>query len=472
MRTQRLSFRGIARGNDLFAFDVLPDIGELITQRPAIRDYWKALRASPKGGESNAMCLVLGTEAPPASLFPQIKKVPGGSTSGVGLVSFNKSAFWSHGWKNNENAPVSREAAEACATALNRLLDPAPPDPHTPGQTLPKRHLRLSADTVVAYWAPGKAGNEVCSVFGGLLEANPQEVGELYRSIWRGKPPRLDDPGAFYALTLTGTQGRAVVRDWFESTVGQVLANVAAYFRDIDIVRNTPKPKNSELPPQLPLPLLLESLAVRGKGDSIPAPLSAQFFRAGLSGQPFPFSVLQRAVERARAEIGSTEWKDLARRDARAALIKAVLNRRKTTTEVKRDMDPNNREPGYLMGRLLAVVERMQQLALGDVNATVIDRYFSGASATPGAVMPRLLKNMRHHASKAKDQDGKGGTARWLDKEADAILSDLASFPAYLPIEQQGLFVLGYHHERHWLWLKKEDREALASAEQSNDNEQ
>ena len=120
-------------------------------------------------------------------------------------------------------------------------------------------------------------------------------------------------------------------------------------------------------------------------------------------------------------------------------------------------MDTNNREPGYLLGRLLAVVERAQQEALGDINATVIDRYFSGASATPASVFPRLLKSMRNHIRKAKDAERKRGAAIWLDLQADEIMADLTDFPAFLPIEQQGLFILGYHHQRHELWKKKDN---------------
>ena len=86
------------------------------------------------------------------------------------------------------------------------------------------------------------------------------------------------------------------------------------------------------------------------------------------------------------------------------------------------------------------------------------DRYFSGASATPGAVFPRLLKNMRHHISKARDGNY-AGTAIWLDRQADEIASQISTFPSFLPLPQQGLFILGYHHQRHALWQKKQSNE-------------
>ncbi|MFO7898873.1 MAG: type I-C CRISPR-associated protein Cas8c/Csd1 [Planctomycetota bacterium] len=461
--------------NDLFAFVYAPDVDALVTNRPKVRDYWKELRTQEgEGQEGVNQCLVTGDPfTGEVGNFPPLKRVPGGTSSGVGIVSFNANAFESYGWSGNENAPVSRDAAETCATALNRLLHPAYPDPQQPDQPLPERRYVLSDDTVVCFWSADDRGDELCNALVPVLEANEEEVGNVYRSVWQGRPPDIDDPSAFYALVLKGAQGRATVQDWFESTVEQVVQNVAQHFADLAIVRNVPKPKKRGLPPQLPLRLLLESLATRGDRAQIPAHLAAQVFDAAVRGTLYPFSVLTRAIERSRAEVGRSDWADLNRRDARAALIKAVLNRRKrrmpeTTLykEVTSEMDPKNQSPGYLLGRLLAVIERMQQTALGDVNASVVDRYFSGASATPAAVFPRLLKNLRHHARKAKDNDQTSGTAGWLDKQADEIASGLDGFPAHLDLEQQGLFVLGYHHQRHWLWMSKEDRAAAeANAE-------
>lgn len=212
----------------------------------------------------------------------------------------------------------------------------------------------------------------------------------------------------------------------------------------------------------MPLTVLLRSLAVFGRYDEIPPHVASEMTAAALTGRPYPLTVLHRAIERTRAEIGDSSWIGIERRDARAALIKAVLVRN-FKKEVKKEMDPNNREPGYLLGRLLAVIERLQQEALGDVNTSVIDRYFSGASASPGSIFPRLLKNMRNHIRKAKDSDQKRGTAFWLDKQADEIMSGITEFPSFLPIEQQGLFILGYHHQRNDLWKKKGTKETDSS---------
>jgi CRISPR-associated protein Csd1 len=364
---------------------------------------------------------------------------------------------------------VSFNVAEACGTALSRLLDPAFPDPVQPGQTLARRHIRLSADTVVCYWTAGGSVNEFCSVFDALLQSNPERVGELYRSIWKGRISDIHDETPFYALTISGALGRAAVRDWIESTVERVGRNLAAHFRDIEILRNTPKPKGRELPPQMPISDLLA--ATVPDGSAAPGPLVRDVVEAVIEGYVYPFALLQKAILRERAEIGRDEWLNHVRRDARAAIIKAVLNRRKrfhqeTTDyeEIKTAMDPGNNSEGYTLGRLMAVLERLQQAALGNVNASLVDRYFSGASATPKSAFVRLLRNARHHVSKACGNPQSSGIAFLLDRLIDDLAGrfspERAGFPAHLDLEQQGLFVLGYHQMRHWLWMNNEEREA------------
>jgi len=456
--------------NDLFAFVYAPDKDVLITEREKVRDEWRRQRSAVADDSgNNPVCLVSGERSSPAKLVPGIKRVPGGSTSGVALISFNTNAFESYGWDGNENAPISRDAAEACSTALNRLLDPAYPDPKQPGQALPKRNLLLSSDTVVCYWSAEKDDAGFSSAFGGLFSANEEEVGELYRSIWRGRPPEMDDPSAFYALTLTGTQGRAVVRDWFASTVSEVARNLARHFQDFLIVRNAPPPKGQSLPPHIPLGMVVESLAdpTRSRKDGVPAPLAAALVHSAYGGLPYPLAGLQRAIQRYRMELGneydeSGGWMTKHWNDARAAIIKAVLTRN-YRMEVLPDMDPNNLNHGYVLGKLMAVLERIQSEALGNPNASVIDRFFSGASACPKAVFVRLLKSARHHVRKVQDDKGKGGFVFLLDRLVDELANCFDpkhnGFPSSLTLEQQGLFVLGYHQMRKWLWMKRDERE-------------
>lgn len=132
-------------------------------------------------------------------------------------------------------------------------------------------------------------------------------------------------------------------------------------------------------------------------------------------------------------------------------------------------MDPTCDRPGYLLGRALAYMERLQQVAMGDLNASVVDKFFSAASATPRAVFPRLAKSAQHHARKAKDDDKKKGYAASLERKIDELFSHFdvreGGFPTHLSLEEQGLFVLGFHQQRHDLRPgKKKERDDQAPA--------
>ncbi|MCL1903960.1 MAG: type I-C CRISPR-associated protein Cas8c/Csd1, partial [Oscillospiraceae bacterium] len=319
---------------DLFAFVYEPDDDILMTEREKIKNYWKRLRSpgDTNPTEHNRQCLVTGNDCGKIGLFPLIKKIPGGTTSGVGLVSFNAKAFESYGWSSNENAPVCREAAEACSTALNRLVDPAPLNPNDPSTTLPRQNVKLSANTVACYWNRGKSKFS-CEV-GGLFGPDPEKIGELYRSIWKGKMPSIEENDEFYALTITGTQGRAILRDWFESTIDQVQEKLCLYFKDIEISRNNRSLKNFGIPHAINF--LLEAIAdpAKNRAETVPGHLAGALWNAAFSGHLYPETILQRAVERYRCEIGKCNdeedgWITRERCDARAALIKAVLNRKK-----------------------------------------------------------------------------------------------------------------------------------------------
>jgi CRISPR-associated protein Csd1 len=91
----------------------------------------------------------------------------------------------------------------------------------------------------------------------------------------------------------------------------------------------------------------------------------------------------------------------------------------------------------------------MQRQALGRRNATIVDKYYGAASATPAAVFPTLMSLCRKHSRKAKD--ARPGAVVNREREIDVILEKLKQVPRHLGLADQGMFVLGYHHQRHAL---------------------
>ena len=109
-------------------------------------------------------------------------------------------------------------------------------------------------------------------------------------------------------------------------------------------------------------------------------------------------------------------------------------------------------DTAYSVGRLFAVMEALQQKANG--TATIRSRYFASASANPKLVFPTLLSLAQHHIVKAE-------TGKHYDKRMERILSVIEWFPTSLDLEEQGKFILGYYHEREYLYMKKEGKEKL-----------
>ena len=486
------------KGNDLIAFSYQME-ESFVHQRPDVVDYWRNIKADNQELQDDFICLISGEFCTPVKKHKKLKNVPQKKIGDIALAPCNQPAFESYGWKEAANAMVGEESSDLAMTALNRLLHPNPPDPHDPNQTLSKQNVHLSFDTVACYWTRNKSA--LSDSFGLAIEvdeekveAKSMQVTEMYKSLWKGIPYELAKPDEFYSLVLSGGQGRATVRDWIESNTQHVVDSLAQYFADLKIERCCPSPKKGKHPESFSLPLLLESLAdpKDRRKEGIPSAIGAQFYRASIDKNLlFPQLAFSRAILRYRAELGKEgdEKKGLVHKnwnDARTAIIKAYLNRKHRKElkekEVLEKMNPNCADKGYLLGQLMSVLEKLQTEALGSVNASIVDRYFAGASASPKSVFGSLLRNARHHARKAKDKEDKW----WITERLEGLIDQLCSqfeiclqdtenpravfengFPAYLSQEQQGMFVLGYHQMRKWLkWKTKEEQDAWNAVHQ------
>jgi len=466
--------RDRVNSNDLFCFsidDPADRSAGRAHERPAVRRAWQHLRARPSvGDQAKSTCVVCGEKCVPLSAHPQIKRVPGGSTSGIALVSFNSPAFLSLGFEGSHNAPICAPCADAYTTALNRLFHPAYPKPGgMVGEVLPRRSFPLSADTSVIYWAAGDS--KVIDEFGDLAYADESKADALFNSVYEGAESVLDDPTAFHALIVTGGQGRATLRGYHQTTVGDAARALQLYFQDVDIVPRFPR-----APKRLALRALIRCLAPRGKDDNIDPSLAGQLFLAIMKGSPFPVAVLRAAVQRVRHEPESPERGEHKHTRERLALIRAYLNRRfrandptvrsLLTEEVKFMLDPSCRDNAYCLGRLFAVLEKLQAEAIGNINATIADRYYGAASATPVAVFGTLMRKAQHHLPKME-----GHFYQTTIQGIVGLLEPANAFPKTLSLEKQGLFALGYYHQRAKLWPSKTGEKTNAaptSAEISN----
>lgn len=424
--------KSLAR-NDNFAFEHADDPNRLITERLSVI---ACLTPSTKN-KAGIMCLASGQPGTAARKHPLLKNL---SDKQVPLISFKPSASHSYGLKGNANAPISEGSSEAIAAALNRLLADFYPNPVNPTERLPCRRLRIAPNSALLFWC--EESEEAADCFGDALQ-DPNKVAFLFKAMQTGKQPAFESTKGFYALALAGEIGRAKVRSWFETTVRDALGAVRQHFEDTLVVSGREHP-------HFPLWRMLQSLAPLGDSKRLPPRIAAELTEAVITNRPYPKIVLDQAVRRIRVEKEKVP-------PERAALIKGYLlrlRRHRSEThipEVKPDMDPTITNVAYRLGRLFAVLERAQEDAVNP-QATIRDRYFASASATPVLVFPRLLRGAQPHLSKARS----GSYFQKLIGEILDPVEPLKAFPGHLTLEEQGLFAVGYFQQRQAFFAKRE----------------
>ena len=405
--------------------------------RPEIREAWVRHLESSEGGEKG-MCLVTGEIASIPATHPKIKGVVGAQTAGASLVSFNFDAAKSFGKEQNLNSPVSERAAFAYTTALNHLLAPDSP-----------RKLRVGETTVV-FWAdaPGEAESFYSFSMGGKSAEDDDLVRRLegyLAAVARGEyPEELGDAKTpFYVLGLSPNAARLSVRFWHVSTVGKMAENLGNHYRALALQRRF------DSDPEHPSPWqLLRDLAPQRDSRNLSPLLLGQFVRSVSQGLPYPQTLLSAAIGRIRA--------DKEVNYLRTAVIKAFMIRN-NNEEITMALNKENRETGYLLGRLFATLERTQNTALGNVNASVRDKYFASAAATPGLVFPILIQNAQHWLSKiSKNKEKLARYYNGIIMEIVGGLDDAKGYPKTLQLGAQGLFTIGYYQQMQDFFTKKE----------------
>ncbi len=425
----------------------LAGVPGFIHDRPAARKAWEVCLAS-RGVDDLGQCLVSGYEQQPiARLHPSIKGVRDAQSSGASIVSFNLSAFGSYGKEQSFNAPVSQKAAFAYTTALNALL------------ARDSRQKITIGDATYVFWAA--CSNPVESIFADLFDPSTEtkegpenqddqqttgQVRDLLKAIRDGRRaidflPGLDEDVQFFILGLSPNAARLSIRFWEANSLGTLLTRVGKHYAHLDIVRQFDS--EPEFPP---LWRLLCQIACLGKTENIPPVLAGGMARAILTGGIYPQNLLPVVLERIRAEHNVTYF--------RAALLKAFLVRNKRM-EVSVSLDVNRTDRPYLLGRLFAVLEKAQEEAIPGANATIKDRYLASAAATPAQVFHMLLKNSANHIAKLKKDQEKKGRAFHFDFMTQEIISGFSDYPKTMKAEEQGLFMIGYYHQRKDFYTKK-----------------
>jgi CRISPR-associated protein Csd1 len=401
--------------------------GKLLTDLPEVRQFWIGRQDSEADEKSNleARCIVCGEERPVARIHP-VELVLGGNR--VKLVSGNEKAFLSYGLEQSEIAPMCQPCARTYGEALRYLLSD---DAH---------HFRLG-DVTWLYWTREPSDLDP---FGALAEANPRDVENLLDAARRGTAPAHLKNNDFYALACTANVSRLAVRSWLTESVAEVQQRLGEYFARMELTGRDGEARHHNV-------FALAGATVRELRD-LPPRVVPDLIEHALTGRTLPRTLLHRTLQRARAEGRITH--------PRAALIKLVLLSNQPDHQppmIDDTLTTSHERPAYQCGRLLALLENIQDTALDNPNTTLVDRYFGTASTAPASVFGNLLRNAQSHLSKLRRDESTKGLHHYFQDELGAVMSRLDGFPRTLGAEDQGLFALGYYQQRHASGKKQDD---------------
>ena len=388
-------------------------------------------------------CLVTGELDEPSRLEPDIKGVRDANPTGAHIVAVNNKisssgnggatpAFASFMKEQGANSPIGKTASLAYTTALNTLLS---------------TRKMLVGDATVVFWSEKKTSleDEFLDLFGEPAKDNPDKgvatVERLLSSVKTGAFTHDPDTTRFYVLGLAPNSARIAVRFWHSGTVAEMERRFADWFENLRIV-HAPHEKEHLSLMQLLLAVSPYNKDYKKWKENIPPNLAGAVMRSILEGAPYPATLLSSALVRIKAERKVSY--------PRAKLIKAFLNHNKER-KLTVSLDKENTNVGYRLGRLFAVLEKIQEEANPGINATIRDKFYASASSTPNAVFGNLMRLKNHHLGKLSQ-----GRSIYFEKLLGEVIAEVPSFPAHLSLDEQGDFAIGYYHQRQDFFTKKE----------------
>jgi CRISPR-associated protein Csd1 len=470
--------------------------GGALVERGAVQTFWRrhyqeAFAARMEGylGE----CLISGKTGAIAPTHEKIKGVTSlGGRAEVGLMSFDKEAFRSYGWEQNQNSPVSPDRAMAYVLALNDLLG-------SDEARIGKGRRKDIAGVGFLTWLRDPADFDALDI---MERADPKEVGALLKFDPRADP----DANRFYLVGVSGNGARLRVRYWVTESLPMVKENLKNWHQQLRVSYpwdNAPparlrqlldaihrKSKSQARGTNSRVEAHAETAAQRKRNP--PAHDTIALLRRGLEGasQPLGYGMLAAALIRLRHPGGNTpepKGKEnspfsLQKLRIPMGLIRMCLNdiaRPKGKKEMSEGLDQSCNLPAYVCGRLMAEYENLQSTTSrraegGEVNSTVTDRFFSLASTYPAAAFSKIIDLGQKHLKKLRRFDAAAAFSierRLMEINKLLQPSENGAYPANLSLEGQGLFALGYYHQKAWSRAQAKDHKQSSDATNENTEE-
>lgn len=441
----------------IFALDGRPEC-KLHKDKAVLAKYEglmaKAAAETAESDDGIMMCPIEGERLRAARIHDKIKGIKGGNSVGAVLVNFNSSAFESYGKSQSMNSGISEKAMKKYTSSLNKLLAD------------PMHHI-YSDDMTVVFFAMKHDDKAECDLFSDYLnssnavtedstKADVKAVSEnIYHKGQTGNAQALDkdvDNGVdFFVAGFTPNSSRICQKFMVRNKFGKIIDNVKQHQQDMAICGS-----NGEIP----LWRINKELVSPNSANAISPALQSDIFQAILNGTNYPYTLLETVVRRVCTDSDTDSNNKIKINEVRAGLIKAFINRKARINGDKEEitvaLNPENKNPAYLCGRLFAVLEKIQ-LEAADVklNRTIKDAYFSSASSRPALIFPRLIDLSKFHLNKLSE-----GRAIYFSKLIDEIMDNIEdNLPANLSLIDKGNFQVGYFHQNSYFFTKKDKNE-------------
>lgn len=451
-------------GNHLVAFRCA---GRFLHTGMSAQRFWAEEAERRKGSTRSGLCLVCGRPGRLLQTIPQqlpTRLVPG-ATNNASLVSLNKAA---HGFDLQEqlvHTPICTTCGLQSMAALESLLNGEESSTTYPGQ-----------DARLTWWVTGDANFDIRT----LDEPTPENVARLLGSAARGAQASGDDLETFCSLAVGGNVARVVVREWIEQPLWRIRDNLRAWFDNHEMIDAwTGHPGHVGVRRLA----LATGRWIPGRGGANgayarfgatgadrPDGVYRALLSAALLNRPLPPRLLAHVVHRVRTD-GRVDTE-------RAALIRLALRR----PPYRKDdympvLNPNDKQPAYLAGRIFAVLADLQYLAnhargSQPLNTTFGDRYFGRAVTSPAVALVTGRRTARAWLRVLRPR--RPGATRAIEERLDELFDQLAQaggMPHGTVLAEKAAFILGYHQERAAARASRAKNAAAANNTTESDSE-
>ena len=458
-----------------------------ITTDEKVKQWWTEYRRTLTGGTngSTVRCLITGQPTTPLATLPVIGglQTVGGHSKGEALFCFDKAAFRSYGLEQSANAPVSEEAFAEVKGAMDDLLAGAPAMYNRDKNREFNPTAPVYSGMKFVHWYDFSLAPEDDPILQSIMngddfdededEPSPEELEEERRRFLQIKQERADKTvnavfsgeapkklrGEYHIMLISGNNGRAMIRRYEHGNYETLRKNLQKWMNDLRLQDNFGT--GIVRPKKLYTRLIRLVKAQNGSGQRLLdqmkkelAGVTPAIIMAIINGTPLPDTVAVRALAYIRSKLlsaGEGEKKSFMPDAVACQWLKVwLIRKRRMRNEEEMLMeyyDSAFSNAAYHCGAWLAVYANLQHAAMGDVNATLVRRFYASASQTPALVFGTLERMGEVYLDMLRNKK------RWLCEIYEDKLNEVCAFfgtepgrqlPKTLDLEDQSCFALGY----------------------------